>query len=129
LSRYKQREMFEQSRLNNSRRRRRRSYRAKPDDEDSVGEGVRQIPDGPAYYPDSVVLYTRFKSFPLRAFFAYLREKEHYLQRDILKHDGLPIAIHLRARLQEVEAHLIWMATNLTRIGNAIGDYEDENWT
>lgn len=126
MSRYKQREMFEATKAKTKSRR--RYYPAKPDDEDSVGEGVRQIPDGPAYYPDSVVLYTRFKSFPLRALFAYLREKEHYLQRDILKHEGLPVVPHLRARLQEVESHLIWMAANLTRAGNGIGDYEDENW-
>lgn len=111
------------------RRRKRRSYPAKAADEDSVGEEVRQIPDGPHYYPDSVVLYTRFRSFPLRALFAYLREKEHYLQKDIIRFDGLPIASVLKARLEEVEAHLIWMASNLTRAGNGIGDYEDENWT
>lgn len=128
MSRYKQREMFEASRTS-KKTKRRRVYRTKPDDEDSVGEGVRQIPDGPAYYPESVVIYTRFKTFPLRALFAYLREKEHYLQSDIDKHEGLPIVTILQARLHEVEAHLIWMATNLTRVGNAIGDYEDENWT
>lgn len=127
MSRYKQREMFEATRAKHKRRR--RYYPAKSDDEDSVGEGVRQIPDGPAYYPESVVIYTRFRSFPLRAFFAYLREKEHYLQRDIAKFEGLPIVSILKAQLHEVEAQLIWMASNLTRHGNGIGDYEDENWT
>lgn len=127
MGRYKQREMFEASRAKHKRKR--RYYPAKPDDEDSVMEGVRQIPDGPYYYPESVVIYSRFKSFPLRAFFAYLREKEHYLQRDILKHDGLPIVEVLRARLHEVEAHLIWMAANLTRGGGGTGEHEDENWT
>lgn len=110
--------MFEEAKRQREKNSRRRYYPPKPITEDSVGEGVRQIPDGPTYYPESVVFYTRFKSFPLRALFAYLREKEHYLQKDIIRYDGAAVVPMLRARLEEVEAHLIWMATNLTRGGN-----------
>lgn len=126
---YKQREMFESAKRLRDTNKKRRYYPAKPITEDSVGEGVRQIPDGPTYYPESVVFYTRFKSFPLRALFAYLREKEHYLQKDLIRYEGAAIVPQLRARLEEVESHLIWMATNLTRAGGANGEHEDENRT
>ncbi|CAB4220514.1 hypothetical protein UFOVP1625_40 [uncultured Caudovirales phage] len=128
MGKYKQRDMFEMSKKM-GRKGFRRNYAAKSSEEDSVSEGVRQIPDGPHYYPESVVIYTRFRSFPLRALFAYLREKEHYFQKDIKSHSGLPISGVMRGRLQEVESHLIWMVSNLTRAGNANGEYEDENWT
>ena len=124
---YRQREMFEAAKKLWPKNAKRRYYPTKPITEDSVGEGMRQIPDGPAYYPESVVYYTRFKSFPLRALFAYLREKEHYLQKDLTRYDGAAIVPLLKAKLEEVEAHLIWMASNLTRAGGANGEHEDEN--
>ena len=124
---YKQREFFEVTKRLRKKGAKRKYYPAKPIDEDTVGQGMRQIPDGPNYYPDSVVYYTRFKSFPLRALFAYLREKEHYLQKDIIRYTGCPIMDTLRAKLEEVEAHLIWMASNLTRTAGVNGEHEDEN--
>lgn len=123
-ARYRQREMFRLSRLGKTKRR--RSYAKIAPDSDSVIGEMRQIPDGPAYYPESCVIYTRFKSYPLRAMFAYLREKEHYLQADLIKYAGLPVERILRTRLEEVESHLIWMAANLLAGSKTEEEYYDE---
>lgn len=131
-ARYRQREMFAISRL--VRNKKRRTYEKTAPDSDSVIGEMRQIPDGPAYYQESCVLYTRFKSYPLRAMFAYLREKEHYLQADIARHAGTAFEQILKTRLQEVESHLIWMAANLLAGSQREKQYyddetNDEDWT
>jgi hypothetical protein len=69
--------------------------------------------DGTTKYPDSVVIYCWFPNYSLREMFGYLREKEDTIKRDIRRHAGTRMEILLRARLEEVEAHLIWMAHNV----------------
>lgn len=74
---------------------------------------TRMIFDSEDAFPNSCVHYTCFETYSLRQMFAYLREKEMYLQDDIKKHDGTEHGKHLTIRLEEVEAHLIFMAHNL----------------
>jgi len=69
--------------------------------------------DSEKHYPKSVVLYTRFSTYPLRQMFAYLREKEKYYQADLVKYRGTRLEDEIRVKLREVEAQLIFMAHNL----------------
>lgn len=80
---------------------------------DSVRDDMRQIPDGVRHYSKSCVIYTRFVSYPLRSLFAYLREKEAVLQSELQRARGTRFEEVARARLQEVEAHLIWISSNI----------------
>ena len=68
--------------------------------------------DGESRFPNSCVMFTKFESYSLKQMFAYLREKEMYLQEDVKRFRGTHKEIEVRARLEEVEAHLIWMAHN-----------------
>lgn len=67
-------------------------------------------------FPNSVVTFIEFPSFPLREMFAYLREKEELLQR-LLKKEPKGTRVHAVAtiRLEEVENQLIFMVTNCSR--------------
>lgn len=76
-------------------------------------EKARFIHDGPAYFPTSVVIYTRFDSAALRQMFAYLREKEALFQKDIIQFKGTQKELELKIRLLEIETQLIWMTANL----------------
>lgn len=82
-------------------------------DADSIFGEMRQIPDGPTVYPDSCVMYVRFRSYPIRQLFAYLREKERFYQQDVKRWQGFQMEFAARARLEEVEAQLCWMAANI----------------
>jgi len=77
------------------------------------GVHTRMIFDSEKHYPRSVVLYTRFSTYPLRQMFAYLREKEKYYQADLEKYRGTVLGNEVAAKLREVEAQLIFMAHNL----------------
>lgn len=76
-------------------------------------ERARFIHDGPRYFLNSVVIYTRFETAKLRQMFAYLREKEELLRRDLETHRGTARETELRFRLLEIETQLIWMTANL----------------
>lgn len=76
-------------------------------------EKGRFIHDGPTYFPNSVVIYTRFETAKLRQMFAYLREKEMLFQKDLKQYAGTPRGSELRVRLAEIETQLIWMVANL----------------
>lgn len=76
-------------------------------------EKGRFIHDGPSYFPESVVLYTRFETAALRQMFAYLREKEMLFQRDVKHYTGTVREGEMRVRLGEIETQLIWMVANL----------------
>jgi len=76
-------------------------------------EKGRFIHDGPSYFPNSVVLYTRFETAALRQMFAYLREKEMLFQRDVKRHSGTMWGNEIQIRLGEIETQLIWMVANL----------------
>lgn len=67
-------------------------------------------------FPNSVVVFIEFPSFPLREMFAYLREKEELLQR-LVKNEAKGTLRHAIAviRLEEVENQLIFMVTNCSR--------------
>lgn len=69
--------------------------------------------DGPDAFPKSCVLFAWFRAFQLREMFAYLREKEQLFQHEIEKHRGTVAEQVYRHKLEEVEAHLIWMAHNV----------------
>lgn len=69
--------------------------------------------DSEEAFPNSVVVYVRFTGYPTRQVFAYLREKELMLQDDLRRYAGTPKEAETKIRLQEVEAHLIWMVSNL----------------
>lgn len=95
--------------------------------------------DSENLYPRSVVNYTKFGTFELRQIFAYLRQKELVLQKEIRDEakgqedafkwsiDSLaqygPRAVLKKARLLEVEAVLIFVATNFPEI-NSPSDQE-----
>lgn len=64
-------------------------------------------------FPNSVVVYVRFRNYHLRQMFAYLREKELLYQDDLRRYAGTKKEFDVRARLEEVEAQLIWMAHNV----------------
>lgn len=78
----------------------------------SVERG-RFIHDGPHYFPESVVLYTRFEVSAIRQMFAYLREKESLMKKDVATFAGTLKEVELRHRLIEIETQLIWMVSNL----------------
>lgn len=78
------------------------------------GSCMRMIFDSEEHFPNSCVHYVRFSSYALRQMFAYLREKEFNLQDDLKRHKGTTKGEHVTIQLREVEAHLIWMAHNLT---------------
>jgi hypothetical protein len=76
-------------------------------------EKSRFIHDGPGYFPESVVIYTRFEHANLRQMFAYLREKESLFQQDVVRYKGTLRGQELQVRLWEVQTQLIWMTANL----------------
>jgi hypothetical protein len=76
-------------------------------------ERGRFIHDGPTYFRDSVVLYTRFDTAKLRQMFAYLREKEQLMRKDLDAFRGTPRETECKIRLLEIETQLIWMTANL----------------
>ncbi len=76
-------------------------------------ERGRFIHDGPSYFQNSVVLYTRFETAALRQMFAYLREKEDLYKKDLNAYRGTSREQELRFRLKEIETQLIWMTANL----------------
>jgi hypothetical protein len=75
-------------------------------------EKARFIHDGPQFFPNSVVLYTRFESAKLRQMFAYLREKEQIMQADLVRDYPVLRKAELKQRLIEVESQLIFMVAN-----------------
>lgn len=77
------------------------------------GAPMRMIFDSETAFPNSVVHYVRFGSYALRQMYAYLREKEHLFHNDIKRYKGTSKEVEVRVRLEEVEAHLIWMAHNV----------------
>lgn len=88
--------------------------------------------DSPDMFPNSCVLFTKFKHFELRHMFAYLREREETLQKDVTKlgNDKEVEEIaqmienapqnrksHLMRQVIElvsVQRSLIWMTHNVT---------------
>jgi len=72
--------------------------------------------DGEEAFPNSVVHYIEFPSFPLREMFAYLREKEELLQR-VLKNEpkGTFVYAVTAIKLEEIEGQLIFMVSNCSR--------------
>lgn len=75
------------------------------------------IPDGREYFQTSVVTFVRFKSFELQSMFAYLRERESILQKDLKRFHKEPEEIEKTIELRTVESMLIWMAHNLAGEG------------
>lgn len=69
--------------------------------------------DGPGNYPDSVVEFTKFRSFELRQMFAYLREREMILQKDCERFKGMPEFELYLFELRIIESVIIWMAHNV----------------
>lgn len=67
----------------------------------------------PGDYPDSCVVWCWFQHFSLREMFGYLREKEDTYRRDVRRYAGTPAGALFRAKLEEVQAHLIWMSYNI----------------
>ncbi len=72
--------------------------------------------DGDDEYPNSCVVFCWFPTFALREMFGYLREKEDVLQRDVRRHRGTAHGAMTWARLQEVQANLSWMVSNIRSI-------------
>lgn len=78
-------------------------------------EGKTRIPDGPDRFPDSTVMYTHFLQTDVRVMFAYLREKELVLQKDLKRTDLEPHErMAQKAKLHEVQSHLEFMCANFT---------------
>jgi hypothetical protein len=67
-------------------------------------------------YPSSSVEFVWFPHFSLREMFGYLREKEFVLQQDLKNARGTNAELVYKSKLQEVEAHLIWMVVNIKSI-------------
>jgi hypothetical protein len=78
------------------------------------------IHDGLKKFPLSVVKFTKFRSYELQQMFAYLRERESIFQTDIEKYRGTLKEELCRAQLHEIEAQLVYMATNLTGDSNEV---------
>lgn len=77
---------------------------------------MRMIPDGPERFKGSCVTYVWFNDYRLRAMFARHREREQILQEELKEARDRKAWKRYESRLerlQEVEAMLIFMATNL----------------
>lgn len=77
-------------------------------------EGKTRIPDGPGRFPNSCVLFSYFRTPDLRVMFAFLRQKEEILQKSLEQSFDQTERMIVRAKLHEVEAHLMWMSSNLS---------------
>lgn len=74
----------------------------------------RMIADGPQHFKKSVVEWVKFHTFELQEMYAFLREREEIVQRDIDHVDDDTIRTFLKVKLAEIQAQLIWMAHNVT---------------
>lgn len=64
-------------------------------------------------FKNSSVPYTRFRSHGVRQMFAYLRDREDVLKRDISRLPPGEELSQAKMSLVEVESQLLWMFTNL----------------
>lgn len=72
--------------------------------------------DSEELFPNSCVHYVEFPSYPLREFFAYLREKEELLQRALKNEpENTKMWAVLKIKLLEVESHLYFMVANCNK--------------
>ena len=70
--------------------------------------------DGPKAFPNSCVLYHRYRHYGLREAFAYLRAREEIRQFELAKAPRKSLEAHdAKIRLEEVEAILIYIAGNI----------------
>ena len=83
--------------------------------------------DGEDAFPDSVVHYVKFKHFELRLLFAYLREREMILQKDIERFRGTLKGDYVKQELSVIESLVIWMAHNFRGVPKRAKHTEKNN--
>ena len=66
------------------------------------------ICDSDKHFPKSIVPYTNFGDWRLQQMFAYLRQRECVTQRSVATASGAR-HVAMKLKLEEIEAHLIYM--------------------